>query len=88
MAIQYHFQSLHGGDVNEGDGREVQDKAVNVHRGHLDVAWKISAPVHPELKVLHVSGQVLPLNLHGAVHQVLLFGDCSHLILRQALDRF
>lgn len=75
--IQYHFQSLHGGDVDEGDGREVQDEAVDVHPGHLDVAWKISVPVYPEEKVLDVSGQVQRVNLQGIKHHVFLYGDTA-----------
>lgn len=73
MAIQYHFQSLHGGDVDEGDGGEVQDEAVDVHPGDLDVGWKISVPVHPELKVLRVSGQIQSINIQGTKCQVFLF---------------
>lgn len=75
MAIQYHFQSLHGGDVNKGDGREVQDEAVDIHPGDFNVVWKISVPVYPEVKVLHVSRQVLCLDLQGAGHRVFLCGN-------------
>lgn len=73
MAILYHFQSLHGGDVDEGDSGEVQDEAVDVHPGDLDVGWKISVPVHPEVKVLHVSGQIQLINIQGTERQVSLF---------------
>lgn len=73
MAIRYHFQSLHGGDVDEGDSGEVQDEAVDVHPGDLDVAWKISVPVHPEVKVLHVSGHIQRINVQGTERQVFLF---------------
>lgn len=74
VATRYHFQSLHGGDVNEGDSREVQDEAVDIHPGDLDVAWKISVPVYPEVKVLYISGH---LDLQGTEHHVFLFGDAA-----------
>lgn len=73
----YHFQSLHGGDVDEGDRGEVQDEAVDIHPGDLDVARKIGIPIHPEVKVLYISGQVQHLNLQGTEHHVFLFGDTA-----------
>lgn len=75
MAIGYHFKSLHSRDVNEGDSGEVQDEAVDIHPGDLDVVWKISLPVHPELKVLDVSWQVWCLNLQGFEYNVFLLGE-------------
>lgn len=59
----YHFEPLQCGDVQEGDGREVQDQAVDVHSGNTNVPCKLSVPVHPERKVLEVSGQILHVHV-------------------------
>lgn len=34
----YHFESLDTRNVHEGDGREIQDQAVEVHSGNADVS--------------------------------------------------
>lgn len=54
----YHFESFHSRDVQEGDGGEVQDQAVEVHSGNADVSGKLGVPVHPERKAPEVSGQI------------------------------
>lgn len=37
----YHFESLDCRNVHKGDGGEVQDQAVEVHPGNIDVHWKL-----------------------------------------------
>lgn len=54
----YRFEPLHGRDVQEGDSREVQDQAVDVHSGNTDVSGKLAIPIHLERRVLVVSGQI------------------------------
>lgn len=56
--VFYRFQSFQSRDVQEGDTREVQDQAVDVHSGNTDVSGKVCVPVNSERKVLDVKGQI------------------------------
>lgn len=60
----YRFESLQSRDVQERDSRKVQDQAVEVYSGNTDVSGKLSAPVHPERKVLDVRGLIQLLYFH------------------------
>lgn len=50
--ITYHFHSFHSRDIHEGDSREVQDQAVDVHSGNSDHSRELRVPVQWERKVL------------------------------------
>lgn len=59
----YRFEPLQSRDVQEGDSREVQDQAVEVHPGDTDVCRKLGTPVDPERKVFDVRGQIQVLSV-------------------------
>lgn len=61
------FEALHGGHVEEGDGGEVQDEAVDGHSGHTDVARELGVPVHLHRQVGVVRGQVQILHFAVAI---------------------
>lgn len=39
--LMYRFESLYGRNIHEGDSREIQDQAVEVHSGDIDACRKI-----------------------------------------------
>lgn len=48
----HRFQTLQSRDVQEGDGSEVQDQAVDVHPRNDDVGGKLGAPVDAGVNVV------------------------------------
>lgn len=76
MTELYRFESLHSRDVQEGDSREVQDQAVDVHPGNADLRRRVS-PVDLDRTTLEVSGQVQIVRLIRP--QPFLFDKCRRL---------
>lgn len=92
--ILYRFESLQSRDIQEGDGREVQDQAVEVHSGDADVSGKLCVPVYPKREVLDISGQIQLLRVHVAlvthlaeyVFQAFLLDTCRRGGLKHFLE--